>query len=100
MHDHPIKVGLLSTSQVMGVSEGNILDDIHLHAFKAALLLSDKVRERVRLRGQKIAATFFSHVHIVALHMAHRKDKDDNGNAWIKLRDLLPNPETWVVAHP
>jgi hypothetical protein len=87
-------------SQVMGLCTGNILDNVHLHAVKAALLLLDKVRERVRLRGWKIAATFFSHVYIVALHVANRKDKDNNGNAWIKLRDLLPNPEMWVVAHP
>ena len=87
-------------SQVMGVCGGNILDNIYLHVFKAALLLLDKVRERARLRGRKIAATFFSHVHIVALHVANRKHKDDNSNAWIKLRDLLPNPETWVVAYP
>jgi hypothetical protein len=39
-------------------------------------------------------------VHVVALHVANRKDKDNNGNAWIKLRDLLPNPEIWVVPHP
>ncbi len=100
MHYHLIEVGLLSTSQVMGVCGGNILDNVHLHAFKAALLLLDKVRERARLRGRKIAATFFSHVHVVVLHVANRKDKDDNGYAWIKLKDLLPNPETWVVAHP
>jgi hypothetical protein len=67
------------------------LDDVHLHAFKAALLLSEEVRERARLRGQKIAATFFSHIHVVALHVANRKGKDDNGNAWINLRDLVPN---------
>jgi hypothetical protein len=84
----------------MGVFEGNILDNVHLHAFKAALLLSDKVRERVRLRGRKIAALFFSHMHVIVLHVANRKDKDNNGNAWIKLRDLLPNLETWVVPHP
>ncbi len=84
----------------MGVCRGNILDYVHLHAFKATLLLSDEVRERARLRGWKIAAIFFSHVHVVALHVANRKDKDDNGNAWIKLRDLLPNPEMWVVPHP
>ncbi len=76
------------------------MDDIHLHAFKAALLLSDDVRERARLRGRKIAATFFFHVHVVGLHVANKKDKDDNGNTRIKLRDLLPNPEMWVVAHP
>jgi hypothetical protein len=85
VHDHLIKVGLLSKSQVMEVCGGNILDNVHLHAFKAALLLSDEVRERARLRGRKIAATFFSHVHVVALHVANRKDKDDNGNTWIKL---------------
>jgi hypothetical protein len=84
----------------MGVCGRNILDDVHLHAFKAALLLSDKVRERARLRGRKIAATFFSHVPVVALHMVNRKDKDDNCNIWIKLRNLLPNPDMWVVAHP
>jgi hypothetical protein len=84
----------------MGVGGGNILEDVHLHAFKAALLLLDKVRERARLRGRKITTTFFSHVHVVALHVVNRKDKDDNGNAWIKLRDLLPNLEMWVVAHP
>ncbi len=84
----------------MGVCRGNILDDVHLHAFKATLLLSEEVRERARLRGGKIAATFFSHMHVVALHVANRKDKDNYGNTWIKLRDLLPNPETWVVAHP
>jgi hypothetical protein len=75
-------------SQVMGVCKGNILDNIHLHAFKVALLLSDKVREMVRLRGRKIAATFFSHMHVVVLHVTNRKDKDNNGNAWIKPRDL------------
>jgi hypothetical protein len=100
MNDHLIEVGLLSTSQVMGVCGGNILDNVHLHVFKAALLLLDEVRERARLRGRKIAATFFSHVHVIALHVANRKDKEDNGNVWIKLRDLLPNPETWVVPHP
>jgi hypothetical protein len=70
-------------SQVMGVWGGNILDDIHLHVFKAALLLLDEVREKTRLRGRKIAATFFSHVHIVVLHVVNRKDKDNNGNAQI-----------------
>ncbi len=100
VHDHLIEVGLLSTQQFVGVCGGNILDDGHLHAFKSSLLLLDDARERERLRGRKIAATFFFHGHVVALHVVNGKVKDDSGNAWIELIDSLPDPETWAIAHP
>jgi len=73
------------------VCGGNILDDDHLHAFKSALLLSNNARERDRLNGQKIAATFFFHEHVVALHVV----RDDDDNTWIELIDSLPDPKTW-----
>jgi hypothetical protein len=97
VHDHLIKVGLLSTSQFVGVCGGNVLDDDHLQAFKSSLLLSDDPRERERLRGRKVAATFFFHGHVVALHVVRRNGSDDDGNACIELIDSLPNPETWIV---
>ena len=97
VHDHLIEVGLLSTSQFVGVCGGNVLDDDHLQAFKSSLLLSDDPRERERLRGRKVAATFFFHGHVVALHVVRRNGSDDDGNAWIELIDSLPNPETWIV---
>ena len=84
-------VGLLSTSQFVGVCGGNILDDDHLHAFKSTLLLSNDARERDRLKGRKIAATFFFREHVVALHVV----RDDDGNTWIELIDSLPDPKTW-----
>lgn len=95
VHDHFIEVGLLSTSQFVGVCGGNILDDVHLFAFKSALLLMNDEKERERLRGRKIAATFFFHGHVVALHVVREKGRE--GDAWVELIDSLPDPRTWVV---
>ena len=91
VNDYLIEVGLLSSSQFVGVCGGNILDDDHLHAFKSTLLLSNDARERDRLKGRKIAATFFFREHVVALHVV----RDDDGNTWIELIDSLPDPKTW-----
>jgi len=99
VHDHLIEVGLLCTSQFVGVCGGNILDDDHLASFKSALLLLDDKRERERLKGRKIGATFFFHGHVVALHVVNGNGgkEDNNGNdVWVELIDSLPNPETWV----
>lgn len=94
VHDHLIDVGLLSTSQFVGVCGGNILDDEHLTSFKNSLFLLDDERERERLKGRKIAATFFFHGHVIALHVV---DSGRNGNSpWVELIDSLPDPEAWV----
>ena len=69
VHDHLIEVGLLCTLQFVGVCGGNVLDDGHLASFRASLLCLDDEGERERLRGRKVAATFFFHGHVVALHV-------------------------------
>jgi len=97
VHDHLIEVGLLHTSQFVGVCGGNILDDDHLSAFKSSLLLLEDGGERERLKGRKVAATFFFHGHVVALHVVDGGGGGEGGdNVWIELIDSLPNPETWV----
>ncbi|KAL9182399.1 hypothetical protein ACHAXT_013051 [Thalassiosira profunda] len=96
VHDHLIEVGLLSTSQFVGVCGGNILDDNHLASLKSSLLLLDDKRERVRLKGRKIGATFFFHGHVVALHVINGNE----GDVWIELIDSLPDPDTWVLRPP
>lgn len=96
VHDHLIDTGLLSTSQFVGVCGGNILDDDHLASFKSSLLLLDDKRERERLNGRKVAATFFFHGHVIALHVV----TGSSGNVWIELIDSLPNPETWIQRQP
>jgi len=93
VHDHLIEVGLLSTSQFVGVCGGNILDDKHLASFKNSLLLLGDERERERLKGRKVAATLFFHGHVVALHVV---DGCQDGEARVELIDSLPDPETWV----
>mmetsp|Transcript_20418 Transcript_20418/g.42686 ORF Transcript_20418/g.42686 Transcript_20418/m.42686 type:complete len:971 (+) Transcript_20418:98-3010(+) len=94
VHDHLIDVGLLSTSQFVGVCGGNILDDEHLSSFKNSLFLLDDERERERLKGRKIAATFFFHGHVIALHVVDSGRKGDG--PWVELIDSLPDPEAWV----
>ena len=94
VHDHLIDVGLLSTTQFVGVCGGNILNDEHLMSFKRSLLLLDDERERKRLKGRKIAATFFFHGHVVALHVVN--ESNDAEDVWIELIDSLPNPENWI----
>ena len=95
VHDHLIDMGLLSTSQFVSVCGGNILDDNHLHSFKMSLLLLDDERERMRLKGRKIAATFFFHGHVIALHVIRKNGKEDDVS--IELIDSLPDPRTWVT---
>ncbi|KAL7550903.1 hypothetical protein ACHAWF_014111 [Thalassiosira exigua] len=94
VHDHLIDVGLLSTSQFVGVCGGNVLDDDHLNSFRSCLLLLDDERERERLKGRRVGATFFFHGHVVALHVVDAPG--GRGEKWIEFIDSLPNPETWV----
>lgn len=92
VHDYLIEVGLLSSSQFVGVCGGNILNEQHLATFKSTLLLLDDDRERERLKGRKIGATLFFSEHVIALH------RIENGtDVFIELIDSLPNPETWML---
>ena len=101
VHDHLIDEGLLSTDQFVGVCGGNVLDDDHLAALRAALL-PDDVAERRRRAGRKVAATLFFHGHVVALHVvapdavaAADDDDDAGGGPWVELLDSLPDPVAW-----
>ena len=90
VHDYLIDVGLLSTSQFVGVCGGNILDDDHIEQFKSTLLLLDDERERERLKGKRLGATFFFAGHVIAFHLINNE-----GCTHIELIDSLPNHETW-----
>ena len=92
VHDHLMDIGLLSPTSFVGVCGGNVLDDEHLGQLKNTLLLLNDERERKRLKGRKLAAVFFFHGHVVALHVID-KGPDD---VWIELIDSLPNPDTWA----
>jgi hypothetical protein len=98
VHDHLIDMGLLSTSQFVSVCGGNILDDNHLQSFKMSLLLLHDAQERMRLKGLKIAATFFFHGHVIALHVIRKNGKEEDVS--IELIDSLPDPRTWVTRRP
>jgi len=101
VHDHFSTEGLLSTSQFVGVCGGNILDDLHVQALKSALLVSfcDEL-----WKNRKIAATFFFHGHVIALHVVGNGGGDggggngleNNNQVSIELIDSLPDPETWL----
>lgn len=101
VHDHFITEGLLSTSQFVGVCGGNILDDLHVQALKSALLVSfcDEL-----WKNRKVAATFFFHGHVIALHVVGNggggggggNGLENNNQVSIELIDSLPDPETWL----
>jgi len=91
VHDYLIDEGLLSTSQFVGVCGGSILDDDHIEQFKSTLLLLNDKRERERLRGKRLGATFFFAGHVVALHVINHE-----GCNHVELIDSLPNHKTWV----
>ncbi len=97
-----------TTNTYIAVCGGNILDDDHINQFRSTLLIHDP-RERQRLRGKKIAAAFFFHGHVVALHVLRpsggagpTRDKSNAGefdpaNVVVELIDSLPHPSTWVI---
>lgn len=91
VHDYLIDVGLLSTSQFVGVCGGSILEDSHIEQFKSTLLLLDNERERERLKGKRLGATFFFAGHVIAFHIINHE-----GCNHIELIDSLPNHKTWV----
>ena len=85
------------------------MNDDHIAQFKSNLVLEDE-REKKRLHGKKIAAAFFFHGHVIALHVIQKRsqnngvgDDDDTKkecgrtDICIELIDSLPNPETWVM---
>lgn len=92
VHDYLIDTGLLSTSQFVGVCGGSILDDDHIESFKSTLLLLNDERERKRLRGKRLGATFFFAGHVIAFHHINHEGCDH-----IELIDSLPNHETWKI---
>ncbi len=92
VHDYLIDTGLLSTSQFVGVCGGSILDDDHIESFKSTLLLLNDERERKRLRGKRLGATFFFAGHVIAFHHINHEGSDH-----IELIDSLPNHETWKI---
>jgi hypothetical protein len=92
VHDYLIDTGLLSTSQFVGVCGGSILDDDHIEQFKSTLLLLNDDRERKRLRGKRLGATFFFAGHVIAFHLINHE-----GCHHIELIDSLPNHETWKI---
>eukprot|EP00577_Skeletonema_sp_RCC1716_P013408 CAMPEP_0113438008 /NCGR_PEP_ID=MMETSP0013_2-20120614/37725_1 /TAXON_ID=2843 ORGANISM="Skeletonema costatum, Strain 1716" /NCGR_SAMPLE_ID=MMETSP0013_2 /ASSEMBLY_ACC=CAM_ASM_000158 /LENGTH=389 /DNA_ID=CAMNT_0000328711 /DNA_START=1 /DNA_END=1170 /DNA_ORIENTATION=+ /assembly_acc=CAM_ASM_000158 len=92
VHDYLIDTGLLSTSQFVGVCGGSILDDDHIEQFKSTLLLLNDERERNRLRGKRLGATFFFAGHVIAFHLINHE-----GCHHIELIDSLPNHETWKI---
>eukprot|EP00986_Skeletonema_menzelii_P012561 scaffold6975_cov83-Skeletonema_menzelii.AAC.18 len=92
VHDYLIDTGLLSTSQFVGVCGGSILDDDHIDQFKSTLLLLNDERERKRLRGKRLGATFFFAGHVIAFHLINHEGCDH-----IELIDSLPNHETWKI---
>ena len=92
VHDYLIDTGLLSTSQFVGVCGGSILDDDHIEQFKSTLLLLNDERERKRLRGKRLGATFFFAGHVIAFHLINHEGCDH-----IELIDSLPNHETWKI---
>jgi hypothetical protein len=55
------------------------------------LLLNDE-RERKRLRGKRLGATFFFAGHVIAFHLINHE-----GSHHIELIDSLPNHETWKI---
>lgn len=63
-------------------------------------MLLDDERERERLKGRKVAATFFFHGHVIALHVVRGDDRDGNDDVWVDLIDSLPNPNTWINCPP
>jgi hypothetical protein len=92
VHDYLIDTGLLSTSQFVGVCGGSILDDDHIDQFKSTLLLLNDERERKRLRGKRLGATFFFAGHVIAFHRINHEGCDH-----IELIDSLPNHEIWKI---
>eukprot|EP00569_Conticribra_weissflogii_P001263 CAMPEP_0171355902 /NCGR_PEP_ID=MMETSP0878-20121228/45456_1 /TAXON_ID=67004 /ORGANISM="Thalassiosira weissflogii, Strain CCMP1336" /LENGTH=1026 /DNA_ID=CAMNT_0011861909 /DNA_START=34 /DNA_END=3114 /DNA_ORIENTATION=+ len=114
VHEHLMEEGLLTTSQFVGVCGGNILDDDHIAQFKSTLLIEDP-HERKRLQGKKIAAAFFFHGHVIALHVIrksgngrplhrhhHHNNKSKTGefdpaDVTVELIDSLPHPSTWAA---
>ena len=92
VHDYLIDTGLLSTSQFVGVCGGSILDDDHIEQFKTTLLLLNDERERKRLKGKRLGATFFFAGHVIAFHVIN-----NDGCYHIELIDSLPNHETWKI---
>ncbi len=91
VHDYLIDEGLLSTSSFVGVCGGNILNDDHIEQFKSTLLLLNDERERERLRGKRLGATFFFAGHVIAFHLISHE-----GCNHVELIDSLPNHKTWV----
>jgi len=90
VHDYLINVGLLSTSQFVGVCGGSILDDDHIKQFTSTLLLLGDDRDKDRLRGKRLGATFFFAGHVIAFHLINRE-----GCNHVELIDSLPKHEAW-----
>ena len=84
VHDYLINRSLLSPTQFVTVSGGNILDAAHVDNFVQQLKSTNGRGER--LEGKKIAATLFFHEHVLTIHKLVR-GKDE---AWYDWVDSLP----------
>jgi len=81
VHDYLIEQNFLSQNQFAGVYGGNILDDDHIKQFIDSLCNFDKEEGSSKANkklnqgesSRKVAATFFFHEHVVALHRITRK---------------------------
>jgi len=87
VHDYLIEAGLLSCGQFVAVCGGDILNDEHLEQFKSSLLTLNGDRD-----ARKVAATFFFHGHVVAVHVV----KNQKGMC-VDLIDSLPDPSNWIT---
>lgn len=84
VHDFLIDSALLTQDQFVGVSGGNIFDEVHLKSFISALLAEDA-------SDCRIAATLFFHEHVVCLHrLVLRQGVRDTSEIWFDFIDALP----------
>ena len=90
VHDFLIDSALLSQDQFVGVSGGNIFDEVHLKSF-VDLLGSVHRPSAKDAADRQIAATLFFHEHVVCLHrlVVSKVDADSN-EIWFDFIDSLP----------
>ena len=93
VHDFFIDSALLTQDQFVGVSGGNIFDEVHLKSFISILSAGDAP-------DRPIAATLFFHEHVICLHRLFVTQTAENATIiWFDFIDSLPAKKMLSCEH-